>query len=229
MPKNVRAPWGLRAAVFAACLLPLLFALGGGSAGAPAAGSSDQEDLAAKLKGMEPRAQLQYLERLEEEGKGGALVQFHMGNAMYALGDLDSAAVFYERAVKSDSTFSKAWVNLGIVFDSQNVFFKAKAAFESALRADPNDVLAYCHLGFLKYSKQQYGEAIEDYEKALSIDPESAQAHYYLGLAFADAHVFREALREWELVVKMQPDTELGATAKENVRLINQYLKVRTP
>jgi tetratricopeptide (TPR) repeat protein len=94
---------------------------------------------------------------------------------------------------------------------------------ESAIEANPNDVLAYCHLGFLSHVGGDLTEAMRQYKLALAIDPNSSQAHYNMGLAFAEARIFEEALREWELVIKNDPDGELGKTAAENVRIIQQY------
>jgi tetratricopeptide (TPR) repeat protein len=191
--------------------------------------AQDESDLPNRLKELTPRQQLGLLEELKAGGRDDAKIPFYMGNAMYALGKLDSATIFFQEAAAQDSMFSKAYVNLGLALDAQGQFFGAELAFQSALRADPNDVLAYCHLGYLYYSKQRYTQAMQNYQKALTVDPQSAQAHYYLGLAFADAHIFKEALAEWELVVSLQPDGELGKTAKENVELIKQFLQMKTP
>lgn len=187
-----------------------------------------ESDLAARLKPLSPRAQLDLLAQMRADEPDNARIPFFMGNALYALGKLDSATICFQKAAALDSMFSKAYVNLGLALDAQGQFFGAEAAFKSALRADPEDVLAHCHLGYLYYSRKKYSQAIDYYQSALEIDPESAQAHYYLGLAFADAHIFAEALKEWEKVVSLEPDGELGQTAKENVELIQQYLKLDT-
>ena len=42
-------------------------------------------------------------------------------------------------------------------------------------------------------------------------------------VAVGENRVFGEALKEWELVVKLDPDGDLGKTAAENVRIIQQY------
>jgi len=36
-------------------------------------------------------------------------------------------------------------------------------------------------------------------------------------------------LREWSLVAKLDPEGELGKTASEDVKLIKEYLNVKTP
>lgn len=188
--------------------------------------AQDESGLSARLKTMQPRAQLDLLQELKSNDPSNARIPFYMGNAMYSLGKLDSATIYFQESASLDSMFSKAFVNLGLALDAQGQFYGAEMAFQSALRADPGDVLACCHLGYLYYSRQKYPEAIHYYKKALTIDPNSAQAHYYLGLAFADAHIFEEAIKEWELVGALQPDGELGSTARENVQLIRQYLQV---
>jgi tetratricopeptide (TPR) repeat protein len=189
----------------------------------------DSAEIVNKLGGMQPREQLRYLAELKRVAPNQARIPFYMGNAMYALGKMDSAKAFFDEAIAADSSFSRAYVNLGLTLDAQRKFFAAEKAFEEAIRWDPKDVLAYCHLGFLNYSRKSYDTAVAYYRKALGIDPNSGQAHYYLGLAFADAHIFKEALREWELVAKSNPESELGKTAEENVKLIKEYMRIKTP
>jgi len=187
---------------------------------------------------MPPEDQLDYLRKLDQEKPDDATIAFHFGNAYYEIGGsypvedhdvavayYDSAVTAYRRAVAIDSTYSKAYVNMGLAYDAMGKRADARGALRKAIEVNPNDVLAYCHLGHLEQSFGDYGEAMTNYRRALAIDPNSAQAHYNLGLAFADTKVFKEALVEWEKVVALDPDGELGKMAAENVRLLRQYLE----
>jgi hypothetical protein len=44
-----------------------------------------------------------------------------------------------------------------------------------------------------------------------------------MGLAFAEEKIFAEAVREWQIVIKNDPNGDLGKTAAENVKIIQQY------
>jgi len=137
---------------------------------------------------------------------------------------MDSAVVYYDDAIRADSSFTKAWVNQGLAYDSQGKTPEARRAFEAALAVKPDDELALCHLGFSYFTHGEADKAMQYYLHALRVDPDCAQAHYNLGLAFADAKLFNEALTEWNKVVEIDPNGELGKTAAENVNLIKTYL-----
>ncbi len=213
----------------------LALACAGGHGGAPPA--KVEPTLAERLKPMSPADQLATLRPLGAADTSNADLAFYTGNAYYAVGSafspeqhgqavayFDSAVVEYQRAVRVDSTMSKAWVNMGLAFEAKSGNSEARRAFQSAIAINPRDVLAYCHLGYLEQQSGNVSQAIGLYKQALAIDANSAQAHYNLGLAFAEAKVFKEAVLEWETVVRLDPDGELGRTAAENVKIIRQYL-----
>jgi tetratricopeptide (TPR) repeat protein len=193
--------------------------------------------LADVLEKMPPRAQLDTLRTLAKTDSNDATLPFHVGNVYYALGSAlppeqrnaamalyDSAVTAYKHAVVLDSTYSRAYVNMGLTYDAAEKRNDARTAYRRALAVNPKDVLAYCHLGYLESFLGNTAEGVSLYEKALQVDPNSAQAHYNLGLAFAEARIFHEALREWETVSRLDPSGDLGKSAEENVRVLRQYL-----
>jgi tetratricopeptide (TPR) repeat protein len=199
----------------------------GSSSANAKAGSSDE--IKKKLEGLSPEEQIARLKELRERTPGDARVSFYLGNAFLTLARPDSAAAAYEEAVKLDSTYTKAYVNLGIALEDLKRFDEARRRYEQALSIDSTDVLARCHLGHYYHSRGDLQTAVEYYTRAIEIDPRSAQAHYNLGLAFADTRLFAEAMREWETVIKLSPKSELGRTAAENLRLIQTYVGKESP
>ena len=192
----------------------------------PAGTGSSPGDVKNRLDGLSGEEKVSYLGELRDDGEWDATLSFHLGNAYLGLDLPDSAIVYYSEAVALDSTYAKAYVNLGIAFDRINRFDRARESFQRALEINPKDVLAYCHLGHYYHVRGEFGEAVSNYRRALEIDPNSAQAHYNLGLAFADSRLFAEAVREWERVVALSPESEMGSTAAENVELIKTYMKM---
>lgn len=202
--------------------------------------SASTPTLAQQLDAMAPEDQLDYLRKMDQTKPNDATVAFHVGNAYYSLGSalpqeensqavayFDSAVAAYQHAVDLDSTYSKAYVNMGLAYDAELRRADARRVLQKAIEVNPNDVLAYCHLGLVEQSYGDYGEAVRLYQQALKLDSNSAQAHYNLGLAFAETKVFKEALVEWEKVIALDPEGELGKTASENVRLLRQYLEAK--
>jgi tetratricopeptide (TPR) repeat protein len=215
----------------------LSFALPGCSQRASTKEPAASPSLADRLDAMPAQAQLDTLRTLARENPADATFAFHTGNAYYVLGGeqpedrhsvalayFDSATAAYRRATEIDTTYARAFVNMGLAYDAGRKSNEARAAFRRAIEIDPKDVLAYCHLGYLEFTAGNRADAMQLYGRALAIDPNSAQAHYNLGLAFADAKIFHEALAEWDRVVELDPQGELGRIAADNVRIIRQYL-----
>lgn len=192
----------------------------------PAAAEDPLSELSDRLEKMKPPEQIDHLRGLLEQGMTDARIHFFLGNAYFAVEQYDSAASQFQTAVALDEQYAKAFVNMGITYDTMGDWRKARAAYESAIAINPEDVLAYCHIGFNYYSRRETGKAMDYYAKALAVDPNSAQAHYNLGLAFANAKIFREALTEWRKVIELDPEGELGKIATENVRLIQTYMEL---
>jgi tetratricopeptide (TPR) repeat protein len=196
--------------------------------------------LSEQMSGMSDDQRLEFLRGLEKQNPGDATVAFQLGNTYYSMGaasgesDADQAKAYYDsavaeytRAVDIDSTYSKAYVNMGLAYEAAGRKPDARRVLRRAVQVNPQDVLAHCHLGQIEQSYGNYAEAVQLYRRALEIDPNSAQAHYNLGLAFAETKVFREAMIEWEKVIVLDPNGELGQTAAENVRMIRQYVDAK--
>jgi superkiller protein 3 len=205
------------------CLLPAVDALA--DAVGDAAQGNGTESMADRIRGMNPAEQAKYLMDAKAGGENSPELHFLLGVALYSSGLVDSSEAFFRQAIEMDSTYTRAYVNLGIVLDTQRKSVEAEFMYKKALEIDPSDELANCHLGFIYHTRGMQSEAIKYYLEALRLNPNSAQAHYNLGLAFADARIFQEALHEWEIVIEQDPDGALGQTAKENVNLIRQYLE----
>jgi tetratricopeptide (TPR) repeat protein len=191
--------------------------------------------LSEQMVGMTDAQRLAFLRSRDTQQPGDATVAFQLGNTYYSLGTgslghddnlarayYDSAVGEYQRAVDMDSTYSKAYVNMGLAYEAAGKKPDARRVLQQAVAINPDDVLAHCHLGQLEQSYGNYSDAMKLYRRALELDPNSAQAHYNLGLAFAENRVFREAMIEWEKVMALDPNGELGRTASENVRMIKQ-------
>ncbi|HKW12864.1 MAG TPA: tetratricopeptide repeat protein [Candidatus Krumholzibacteria bacterium] len=191
--------------------------------------------LGERLNAMAPAAQIDTMRALVKADTNNAQMRFLAGNAYYSFASgldasatnrtayFDSALAHYKGAVRADSTMSKAWVNMGLAYSDWGKRLEARQALEKAIAVNPKDVLAYCHLGYLDHMSGNLSDAMLMYKQALAIDPNSSQAHYNMGLAFAEQKIFGEAVREWQIVIKNDPNSDLGKTAAENVKIIQQY------
>jgi tetratricopeptide (TPR) repeat protein len=192
--------------------------------GKDAAAPASADPVRAAIEGKTAAERIEYLNGVIDAGEATKEVWFHLGNARYESGDPALAATAFEKAVAMDSTFFKALVNLGLMYDEQQNYSKAIEAFEAAAAIEPTNPDVWSHMGNTYYSQNQFAKATELYHKALGIQPDAVHALYSMGVAFADAGIFREAVSYWKRVVELDPQGELGKNAAENVELVQKYL-----
>lgn len=186
--------------------------------------AANMDPIRTALEDKTVAEKIEYLNGVVDEGKATREVWFHLGNARYESGDAAGAATAFEKAVAMDSTFFKALVNLGLMYDDQQNYSKAIEAFEAAATLEPGNPDVWSHMGNTYYSQNQYAKATELYRKALGLQPDATHALYSMGVAFADAGMFREAVNYWKRVIQLDPQGELGKNAGENVELVQKYL-----
>jgi len=219
---------GSPAARWAAAFAGLCLLAGSVSSAAPKkdkkAAATAEDPLRAALDGKTAPQKIEYLNGMVEEGKATKDVYFHLGNAKYETGDAAGAATAFEKCVAMDSTFFKAIVNLGLMYDEQQLFPKAIEAFELAAKLEPKNPDVWANLGNSYYTQVQHPKAFEYYQKALALDPNSQSALYSMAVFFADAGIFREAVKYWQHVVDVDPKSEQGKNAAENIDLVKKYL-----
>lgn len=196
--------------------------VGGAMAQAPK--SDPTSALRAELEGKSPAERVEFLNQRIDAGQADRESYFFLGNAKYESGDLPGATAAFEKSVAMDSTFYKAVVNLGLMYEEQQNYAKAIEAFDHAARLEPKNPDSWTHLGNSYYSQNNYSKANELYRQALALDANSPSALYSMAVSFADAGIFREAVKYWQRVAEVDPKGDLGKNARENIDLVSKYL-----
>lgn len=194
-------------------------------AGAARSGSpSGQDSLGRVLEGLEPAPRIAYLMYLLETRSEDPEVCFQLGVAYHEAEKPDSALRYYRRAVELSPGLSKAYVNMGVLFDGRNDRREAIRMFERAAEVDPDDLLAHAHLAYSLFGAGEYEAADAHISKALAIDSLDPQPHFYLAIFFWESGMFKESLVEWEKVVACAPNGALAAKARENIAILQHAL-----
>ena len=97
--------------------------------------------------------------------------QFILGNAYYAVGQIDKSEAYYRASVNRYPTFLRAWVNLGILYYSAGRYGEAVPCFSKAVVLGDRDSATF---GLLGYCLQKQGDLVSAemaYMQALSGDP----------------------------------------------------------
>lgn len=116
---------------------------------------------------------------------------------------LQLAIQWFERAIKADPEFARAYAGLSDVYNvqvtyllvpAQEAFFKAERAARSAIALDPELAEAHASLASILTHDNQLAEAREEFERALEIDPNYIPAHYWGAVNLAAQSRFDEAV-----------------------------------
>ena len=184
----------------------------------------------ARLDGAaDDQARLAILQELAGQRPDDAPVQFHLGNTLYDLGQLDGAIAAYRKAIELDGQLLGAHVNLGSALDESGKLEEALAAYEVALTVDDTDARLLCNVGGVYFQKRRIDRALDYFQKALEADPQSQLAHYNMAILFADAEIYREAIAEWEAAVAIDANSDIGRRSADNIMIIREMMGAEMP
>ncbi len=185
---------------------------------------SGRDSLGHVLEGLAPGPRIAYLMYLLGTRRDDPEVNFQLGVAYHEAERPDSALRYYGRAAELSPGFSKAYVNMGVLFDGQNNRNEALRMFERAVEVNPDDLLAHAHAAYTLFGAGEYEAADTHIAKALAIDSLDPQPHFYLAIFFWESGMFKESLAEWEKVVACAPGSDLAEKATENIAALQQAL-----
>lgn len=94
---------------------------------------------------------------------------FKKGTALYAEGRYDEAVAEYQKAIKADSTYLKAYINLGAIYFKKEMYEEASSQFETVLRYQPYHMKAHYNLGLIQLELGKKDEAKKHYEYLKSL------------------------------------------------------------
>ena len=218
---------------------------------------SDLDRFVAALDGLTTEAKIDTLRQIAADSPPESVyANYQLGNVYYeaavdsarargwnhpsAAAGLDSAEVYFSRAVAQDSLMIEAYVNLGAVWDDRSEMIgkrgeresrleQAEQMYSKALAIDPHNDKARCNLGALYLRQNRTTDAKNEFQRVLADDPNNALAHYNLAIMFAESKIYDEAIREWKLAAKYDPDGDIGERSRENVKIVEELQQTETP
>ena len=75
------------------------------------------------------------------------------GYKLQTMGDLDGAAVYYEKAAQMDPHFAEVYNDLGVIYEARGSDEKALSMYKKAIEIDPTYLSSYTNLAFV-YERQ---------------------------------------------------------------------------
>lgn len=144
--------------------------------------------------------------------------------------EIDAAIEQFNRALKEDSNFARAYAGLGDAYlylyrRTENVDWIQPAVenVEKALSITDEYSPVYTTYGLLLIERGEYEQALEMLDRALEIDPENFEAYRGKARAYLAQQRTEEAGTTYKKAIEMKPDywagyMELGVFYYENAR-----------
>lgn len=106
------------------------------------------------------------------------------GYELQRLGNIEGALALYQKAVELDPSYSIAYNDLGIIFESKGMIDRAEESYLRAVRADPTFLSAYSNLAVVYENKRDLEKAAFYWQKraqmGLASDPWTQKARQRL-------------------------------------------------
>ncbi len=117
-------------------------------------------------QGQYSKAEREYALALREAPRDARVLSDY-GYYRYERGDLPGAEASLRKAIKADSGYQTAWVNLGLVLAEQGRYDEAQAAFQNPL----GEAAARYNVGMVLARQGDEAAARREFEAALRLDP----------------------------------------------------------
>ena len=102
-----------------------------------------------------------------------------MATSMYKLNQKSAAIEFYNKAIKSDSTFGGPYYNRGVDYFSDKQYAKALSDFEKYIGFDSTNGVVFHTMASCLKRLERYDEAVMFYGKAIEFYPSERELAIY--------------------------------------------------
>ena len=114
--------------------------------------------------------------------------------------NVEAAARFYKKIIKTNPSYVAAHNNLGIIEREKNGYKKALPFFEKAIKIDPHYAAAYNNIGNIYRELDDFKKALEYYQQVYKINSNYTNIRYNLGIVYKSLKNLKEAINFFESV-----------------------------
>lgn len=136
------------------------------------------------------------------------------GLAHHKAGRYEKALKAFERAIRHDPTYARAYRSKGDVLYEQKRYEEALLAYEQAIRLDPGHARIHRNRGDILLHLKRYDEALAANERAIQLEPRVALNYYNKGKALYLTRRFEEARAAYEIATQLDPGFASAYTNK---------------
>jgi tetratricopeptide (TPR) repeat protein len=130
---------------------------------------------------------------------------YNLGNLNYALGEVERAVHFYQRAIEIDARFYPAKSNLAMVYNQLGRNEDAEALLREVITDYPDRTDVTYSLALLLAEMNRHEECAQLLSAVARVMPEAARVHYNLGLTLQHLRRDSEARKALRHAVELDP------------------------
>lgn len=162
----------------------------------------------------------------------------HIGQALKASGDLESARASFKKALGFPVSQAGAWLGLAQVSQMQGNLEEAQADIKQSIKLDPGYSMAHVVLGSIYLTTDDLASGLEEFKAAVRLRPQ----YVYAWCGYADALIrageYEQAQKAIDKINSLNPDLPdtlilrsklalVRGDTDEVLRLLKQYLKLK--
>jgi tetratricopeptide (TPR) repeat protein len=199
---------GWFASVEFACVCVITICLSAGICFAQVTAYSDSEHLT--VPGAPAKSAQQMLADLAAARQSldvhpSARANLALGRALKSLGETESAAKYFDRALELDPKLAEAWFEKGLLISDRGDWSKAADLFRRTIAISPQYVPAHLALGEALLRIGQFDDSASELKTASRLDADSFGAHQGLGLIYLQQGKPELAIEGFQKALKIRP------------------------
>jgi tetratricopeptide (TPR) repeat protein len=140
----------------------------------------------------------------EVEISSDAIAHYEAGRAAYDRNQYEKAIDEFEKAIREDSKYLDALIDLGDVYFDRANLDDAVESYRRALAIDRSNVDAQYRLGRAAFAMRDYDTAVTAFNAVMKANAADAQAVYNLGLTYKALKRFDDAIPVFQKAIEMR-------------------------
>ena len=125
------------------------------------------------------------------------------GMILFRKGMMDSALVYYDKAIKVDTGMAQAYVNKAAILFQRGKVDESYALIDKSLKLDSTSRDGLFNMGNIMGEKGNFEESIKYLKKAIEQDEKHAPSHTYVGISYFNNGDFSNALTYLNKAIKL--------------------------
>jgi tetratricopeptide (TPR) repeat protein len=131
---------------------------------------------------------------------------FIKANSLYIVKNYNEAIENYDKAIEADSSYTKAYIQKGILLTELNRTNEAFECYDQAIALDSTNSEALASKASMLEGMKRYHDALECYNKAIEADPNNPDLYVSKGLTLDLLNRFEDAIECYDLAIDLDPN-----------------------